>query len=65
MNEGGWSAQIENIARACRTSGRSRLAALKTRASVFAALGDETRLSVLAKLARRAAVDRAADGGTS
>ena len=28
----------------------SRLAALKTRASVFAALGDETRLSVLAKL---------------
>jgi DNA-binding transcriptional ArsR family regulator len=30
--------------------GHSRLAALKTRASVFAALGDETRLSVLAKL---------------
>ena len=28
----------------------SRLASLKTRASVFAALGDETRLSVLAKL---------------
>ena len=28
----------------------SRLAQLKTRASVFAALGDETRLSVLAKL---------------
>src|SRR5215472_2169511 len=28
----------------------SRLDALKTRASVFAALGDETRLSVLAKL---------------
>lgn len=28
----------------------SRLAALKTRATVFAALGDETRLSVLAKL---------------
>jgi DNA-binding transcriptional ArsR family regulator len=28
----------------------SRLSALKTRASVFAALGDETRLSVLAKL---------------
>jgi DNA-binding transcriptional ArsR family regulator len=28
----------------------SRLAALKLRASVFAALGDETRLSVLAKL---------------
>ena len=28
----------------------SRLAALKTRAPVFAALGDETRLSVLAKL---------------
>jgi len=29
----------------------SSSAALKTRASVFAALGDETRLSVLAKLA--------------
>src|SRR3954470_20803825 len=29
---------------------RSRSPALKTRASVFAALGDETRLSVLAKL---------------
>jgi DNA-binding transcriptional ArsR family regulator len=28
----------------------SRLAALKTRAIVFAALGDETRLTVLAKL---------------
>jgi DNA-binding transcriptional ArsR family regulator len=28
----------------------SRLATLKTRASIFAALGDETRLSVLAKL---------------
>jgi DNA-binding transcriptional ArsR family regulator len=28
----------------------SKLAALKLRASVFAALGDETRLSVLAKL---------------
>jgi DNA-binding transcriptional ArsR family regulator len=28
----------------------SRLDALKTRASVFAALGDETRLAVLAKL---------------
>ena len=28
----------------------SRLAALRTRATVFAALGDETRLSVLAKL---------------
>jgi DNA-binding transcriptional ArsR family regulator len=28
----------------------SRLAALKTRATVFAALGDETRLTVLAKL---------------
>ena len=28
----------------------SRLATLRTRASVFAALGDETRLSVLAKL---------------
>jgi DNA-binding transcriptional ArsR family regulator len=29
---------------------RSRSAALKARASVFAALGDETRLSVLARL---------------
>jgi DNA-binding transcriptional ArsR family regulator len=29
---------------------RSRLNALKTRASVFAALGDETRLTVLARL---------------
>ena len=28
----------------------SKLAALKTRATVFAALGDETRLTVLAKL---------------
>jgi DNA-binding transcriptional ArsR family regulator len=28
----------------------SKLAALKTRATVFAALGDETRLAVLAKL---------------
>ena len=28
----------------------SRLAALKTRATVFAALGDETRLTVLSKL---------------
>lgn len=28
----------------------SKLAALRTRATVFAALGDETRLSVLAKL---------------
>jgi DNA-binding transcriptional ArsR family regulator len=28
----------------------SRLAALRTRATVFAALGDETRLAVLAKL---------------
>ena len=33
------------------TRSRSTAAALKTRASVFAALGDETRLSVLAKLA--------------
>ena len=31
-------------------TGQSRLDALTTRASVFAALGDETRLSVLAKL---------------
>jgi DNA-binding transcriptional ArsR family regulator len=31
-------------------AGHSRLDALKTSASVFAALGDETRLSVLAKL---------------
>src|SRR3954463_4051247 len=30
---------------------RSSAAALRTRASVFAALGDETRLSVLARLA--------------
>ncbi|HLL27381.1 MAG TPA: metalloregulator ArsR/SmtB family transcription factor [Xanthobacteraceae bacterium] len=30
----------------------SELRALKTRASVFAALGDETRLSILAKLGR-------------
>ena len=30
----------------------SRLAALRTRASVFAALGDETRLSVLARLTK-------------
>lgn len=29
---------------------RSRLATLRSRASVFAALGDETRLAVLAKL---------------
>jgi len=32
-------------------SGRARSSALKSRASVFAALGDETRLSVLARLA--------------
>jgi DNA-binding transcriptional ArsR family regulator len=32
------------------TRRHSRLSALKTRASVFAALGDETRLSVLSKL---------------
>ncbi|HLH90546.1 MAG TPA: metalloregulator ArsR/SmtB family transcription factor [Xanthobacteraceae bacterium] len=31
---------------------RNGAAALKTRAAVFAALGDETRLSVLARLAR-------------
>ena len=31
-------------------TGRSRLDALQGRASVFAALGDETRLSVLSKL---------------
>ena len=31
---------------------RSGRAALKARASIFAALGDETRLSMLAKLAR-------------
>ena len=31
---------------------RSAAAALKTRASVFAALGDETRLSVLGRLSR-------------
>ena len=31
---------------------RSGAAALKTRAAVFAALGDETRLSVLGRLAR-------------
>jgi DNA-binding transcriptional ArsR family regulator len=36
---------------ACRTSDHSESAALKTRASVFAALGDETRLSVLTRLA--------------
>ena len=30
----------------------SRLAALRTRASVFAALGDETRLTVLARLTK-------------
>lgn len=33
-------------------SSRSRAAALKIRASVFAALGDETRLSVLGRLAK-------------
>src|SRR5262245_10389523 len=32
------------------SSRRSRSTALKTRASLFAALGDETRLSVLARL---------------
>jgi DNA-binding transcriptional ArsR family regulator len=31
---------------------KQKTAALKTRAAVFAALGDETRLSVLARLAR-------------
>jgi len=34
------------------SSRRSGAAALKARASVFAALGDETRLSVLARLAK-------------
>ena len=32
------------------SAGRSAAAALRTRASVFAALGDETRLSVLSRL---------------
>jgi len=34
------------------SSRRSNAAALKTRAAIFAALGDETRLSVLTRLAR-------------
>ena len=49
MNEGGWAAQMRNIARHVDKR-PSKRAALKTRASVFAALGDETRLAVLAKL---------------
>jgi DNA-binding transcriptional ArsR family regulator len=42
----------------------SRVAALKTRASVFAALGDETRLSVLARLCdgRRESISRLTAG---
>ena len=49
MNEGGWSAQMQNIAQHVAQR-PSEAAALKARAAVFAALGDETRLSVLAKL---------------
>jgi DNA-binding transcriptional ArsR family regulator len=42
----------------------SRVAALKSRASVFAALGDETRLSVLARLCdgRRESISRLTAG---
>jgi DNA-binding transcriptional ArsR family regulator len=42
----------------------SRVRALKTRASVFAALGDETRLSVLARLCggRRESISRLTAG---
>ena len=50
MNDGGWTEQMENIAEACRTCAIAHRGAEELRASVFAALGDETRLSVLAKL---------------
>ena len=45
-------------------SGKRPLSALKTRASVFAALGDETRLSVLTKLCngKPQSISRLTDG---
>src|SRR5438132_12083893 len=43
-------ASRSKTSRGMSSTGHSRLDALKMRASVFAALGDETRLSVLAKL---------------
>src|SRR5258705_6305399 len=43
-------ASRSRTSRAMSNKRHSRLGALKTRASVFAALGDETRLSVVAKL---------------
>ena len=41
---------MSNRPRLSASSGGARASALKARASVFAALGDETRLSVLARL---------------
>ena len=41
---------MSNKPRHSASSGGARASALKARASVFAALGDETRLSVLARL---------------
>ncbi len=43
-------ASKSKTSRGMSNQGHSRLNTLKTRASVFAALGDETRLSVLTKL---------------
>ncbi len=51
INDEGWTIQMENIAQYRRPASMpSAAAALRTRASVFAALGDETRLGLLAKL---------------
>ena len=51
-NEDGWNIQMENIARGMSRMRRRKGMALQVRASVFAALGDETRLAVLAKLCK-------------
>ena len=50
MNDGGWSEQMEEHCASMSDTRRSSLAELQNRALVFAALGDETRLSVLARL---------------